>query len=64
MQLPKAYLDVSIGGTAAGRITVQLRTDVAPKTCANFMALCTGEKVSVCRVLSLCSPCAARGATR
>ena len=61
MPLPKAFLDVSIGGTAAGRITVQLRTDVAPKTCANFMALCTGEKVCVCVV---CSPRAARGAAR
>ena len=42
--LPKVYLDVSIGGTPAGRITIELRSDVVPKTAANFRALCTGEK--------------------
>ena len=36
--------DMSIGGTPAGRITMELRADVAPKTAENFRALCTGEK--------------------
>jgi len=35
---------MTIGGTAAGRITMELRADVAPKTAENFRSLCTGEK--------------------
>merc|ERR1712170_222421 len=36
--------DMTIGGAAAGRITMELRADVAPKPAENFRALCTGEK--------------------
>ncbi|XP_078619690.1 putative inactive peptidyl-prolyl cis-trans isomerase-like 6 [Branchiostoma floridae x Branchiostoma japonicum] len=39
-----AYLDISIGGEAAGRLLFELYTDKVPKTCENFRALCTGEK--------------------
>src|SRR6478672_11554540 len=41
---PKVFFDVTIGGKPAGRIVMELRADVAPKTAENFRALCTGEK--------------------
>eukprot|EP00448_Togula_jolla_P034922 CAMPEP_0170628768 /NCGR_PEP_ID=MMETSP0224-20130122/32904_1 /TAXON_ID=285029 /ORGANISM="Togula jolla, Strain CCCM 725" /LENGTH=57 /DNA_ID=CAMNT_0010956303 /DNA_START=63 /DNA_END=232 /DNA_ORIENTATION=- len=44
MANPKVYFDMTIGGEPAGRITMELRADVAPKTAENFRALCTGEK--------------------
>jgi cyclophilin family peptidyl-prolyl cis-trans isomerase len=42
--LPVVFFDIKIGSKAAGRIEIQLRTDVCPKTCENFRALCTGER--------------------
>jgi cyclophilin family peptidyl-prolyl cis-trans isomerase len=41
---PRVFFDVSIGGAPAGRIVMELRADVTPKTAENFRALCTGEK--------------------
>ena len=35
---------MEVGGEDVGRITFELRADVAPKTTENFRALCTGEK--------------------
>ncbi|KAL7481930.1 hypothetical protein ACHAW6_007612, partial [Cyclotella cf. meneghiniana] len=40
---PKCYFDITIGGRPAGRIVMELRADVVPKTAENFRALCTGE---------------------
>ena len=36
--------DIEIGGEPAGKIIMELRGDVVPKTCENFRALCTMEK--------------------
>ncbi|CAG9559820.1 unnamed protein product [Danaus chrysippus] len=44
MSLPRVFFDVAADGSALGRIIIELRTDVTPKTCENFRALCTGEK--------------------
>ncbi|ORX86876.1 peptidyl-prolyl cis-trans isomerase E [Anaeromyces robustus] len=41
---PRVYLDITIGGVAAGRIVIELRADIVPKTAENFRALCTHEK--------------------
>ena len=38
------YFDMEVGGEDVGRITFELRADVAPKCAENFRALCTGEK--------------------
>lgn len=40
---PRVFFDISIGGTPAGKIVMELRADVTPKTAENFRALCTHE---------------------
>merc|ERR1739845_178779 len=45
MAKPKVYFDMTIGGQSSGRIVMELREDVVPKTAENFRCLCTGEKV-------------------
>lgn len=42
--LPRCFFDVTADGEKLGRIVVELRSDVVPKTAENFRALCTGEK--------------------
>jgi cyclophilin family peptidyl-prolyl cis-trans isomerase len=44
MSNPIVYFDISIGNSPAGRVEMELRADVVPKTAENFRALCTGEK--------------------
>ena len=44
MPLPRCFLDVTADDKPLGRIVVELRTDVVPKTCENFRVLCTGER--------------------
>lgn len=44
MANPKVFFDITADGTKLGRITMELRADVVPKTAENFRALCTGEK--------------------
>jgi hypothetical protein len=40
----KVFFDISIGGSAAGRLEFILYSDIVPKTAENFRALGTGEK--------------------
>jgi cyclophilin family peptidyl-prolyl cis-trans isomerase len=42
--LPKVFFDVTADGKPLGRVVIELRADVVPKTAENFRALCTGEK--------------------
>ncbi|EJD38343.1 hypothetical protein AURDEDRAFT_172582 [Auricularia subglabra TFB-10046 SS5] len=40
---PIVFFDVNIGETPAGRIKMELFSDIVPKTAENFRQLCTGE---------------------
>jgi len=44
MSKPRVYFDITVGGNPVGRVVMELRADVVPKTAENFRALCTGEK--------------------
>merc|ERR1719321_676321 len=37
---PKVYFDITADGEAIGRVVMQLRKDVVPKTAENFLQLC------------------------
>jgi cyclophilin family peptidyl-prolyl cis-trans isomerase len=39
-------MDIEVGEAPAGRIVIELRDDVVPKTCRNFRALCEGTSTS------------------
>lgn len=41
---PKVFFDITIDDESAGRIIMELRADVVPKTAESFRCLCTGEK--------------------
>ncbi|KAL1413438.1 Peptidyl-prolyl cis-trans isomerase-like 1 [Vanrija albida] len=40
---PIVFFDIAIGDTAAGRVKMELFSDITPKTAENFRQLCTGE---------------------
>ncbi|KAI3502332.1 hypothetical protein L1887_30366 [Cichorium endivia] len=44
MANPKVFFDMTVGGSPAGRIVMELFADTTPNTAENFRALCTGEK--------------------
>lgn len=44
MPNPRVFFDMTADGAALGRIVMELRADVVPRTVENFRALCTGEK--------------------
>ena len=39
----RCFLDISINEVEAGRIVIELYTDIVPRTAENFRSLCTGE---------------------
>ncbi|CAE8634737.1 unnamed protein product [Polarella glacialis] len=41
---PRCWLNIRCGDKDLGRIELELKADVVPKTAENFRALCTGEK--------------------
>lgn len=52
--LPQVFFDVTADDKPVGRIVMELRSDVVPKTAENFRALCTGEKGQSVSPLSRC----------
>uniref|UniRef100_A0A3P8U566 Peptidyl-prolyl cis-trans isomerase n=1 Tax=Amphiprion percula TaxID=161767 RepID=A0A3P8U566_AMPPE len=44
MANPRVFFDITADGKPIGRVVMELRPDVVPKTAENFRALCTGEK--------------------
>eukprot|EP00669_Euglena_mutabilis_P003275 TRINITY_DN14216_c0_g1_i1.p1 TRINITY_DN14216_c0_g1~~TRINITY_DN14216_c0_g1_i1.p1 ORF type:complete len:308 (-),score=148.91 TRINITY_DN14216_c0_g1_i1:104-1027(-) len=51
---PIVFLEISIGGAAVGRITLELYADRCPRTAENFRRLCTGEARSKATGARLC----------
>merc|ERR1712063_97613 len=44
MSNPKVFFDITKNNENMGRIVMELRADVVPRTAENFRSLCTGEK--------------------
>ncbi|KAI7834782.1 Der f Mal f 6 allergen [Kickxella alabastrina] len=44
VSLPKVFMDIAVDGRPGGRIELELRSDVVPKTAESFRALCTGKE--------------------
>lgn len=41
---PQVYLTIKIGKQQVGKVIIELRSDVVPMTCTNFLELCSHEK--------------------
>jgi len=44
MSLPRVFFEIEADGNKLGRVVMELRQDIVPKTAENFRSLCTGEK--------------------
>jgi hypothetical protein len=42
--LPKVFMNIKVNNRELGQIVIKLFTNVVPKTCENFRALCSGER--------------------
>ncbi|KAG8631410.1 hypothetical protein KVT40_000550 [Elsinoe batatas] len=51
-QRPRAFLDITIDASPAGRLILELFSDKTPKTCENFLALCNGSHEGLTYALS------------
>merc|ERR1719411_1883665 len=40
----KVFLSIEADGELLGKVVIRLRYDVVPRTCENFLCLCTGEQ--------------------
>ncbi|KAF4070447.1 hypothetical protein AMELA_G00285600 [Ameiurus melas] len=43
MENPRVFFDITAGGNPLGRVIMELRADVVPRTAENFRQLCTGQ---------------------
>ncbi|KAH9487891.1 hypothetical protein Btru_067412 [Bulinus truncatus] len=41
---PQVFMDIKLGSRDIGRIVIELRSDIVPRTAENFRCLCTHEK--------------------
>ena len=48
-KLPRCFLDVTADGKPVGRIVIELRSDVVPKTAENFRAYAPARRVLASR---------------
>ncbi|XP_063787993.1 peptidyl-prolyl cis-trans isomerase-like [Pseudophryne corroboree] len=44
MARSRVFFDIGVDGAPIGRLTMELRGDVVPKTAENFLQLCTGKQ--------------------